>query len=347
MKYVTGLVVGKFCPLHMGHIALIEHARKQCERLVILSYTSTNYPGCEAVNRERWLKESFPYPSVIIRVLDSTSVLDYKLAPDDSASEEEHRQFCADYLLNALETTVDAVFTSEDYGDGFAEHLSNYFSAELSADRKVEHVVYDKERKNHPTSGTAERIQIEAGKVSNLLPYKVRADFIPRILLLGGESTGKSTLACALAEELKCQWVPEFGRLLFDARQGNLRYEDMEFIGKTQIEHEQRYSSGEELLICDTSPLTTLFYSYVMFSRASAKLVEMANRKYDAVYLCAPDIDFEQDGTRRDDVFRLRGHRWYIKQLNDRNIPYELVSGSVEERVKFIVGDINKIWNKK
>lgn len=335
MKYVTGLVVGKFCPLHMGHVALIELARKQCERVVILSYTSKNYPGCEAANRERWLKEMYPYPSFTIRVLDD-------ICPADEDDELTHRKFCADYLLNILETTVDAVFTSEDYGDGFAKFLSAYFSDIMWISKKVDHVLFDKERKQHPTSGTVERAAIAAGNISMLLPFKVRTDFIPRILLLGGESTGKTTLAAALAEELGCVWVPEFGRHLYDSRNGDLRYEDMEFIAKTQIEQEQRLSSGEKMLICDTSPLTTLFYSRVMFKRASNKLVMMANRKYDRVYLCLPDIDFEQDGTRRDSEFRMSGHQWYIHELTRRNIEYKTVGGSVAERVKFITDDINK-----
>lgn len=335
MKYVTGLVVGKFCPLHMGHVALIEHARKQCERVVILSYTSKNYPGCEASNRNRWLKEMYPYPSFTIRVLDN-------ICPADEDDELTHRKFCADYLLNSLETTVDAVFTSEDYGDGFADFLSAYFSGILQISKKVDHVLFDKERKLHPTSGTAERAAIAAGNISPLLPFKVRTDFIPRILLLGGESTGKTTLAAALAEELECAWVPEFGRELYDARNSDLRYEDMEFIAKTQIEQERRFTSGEKMLVCDTSPLTTLFYSHVMFKRASSKLVAMADRKYDYVYLCLPDIDFEQDGTRRDSEFRMSGHQWYVGELVRRNIPFKTVGGTVEERVNFIVEDINK-----
>jgi NadR type nicotinamide-nucleotide adenylyltransferase len=321
----------------MGHVALIEFARKQCEHLVILSYTSRNFPGCEARNRERWLKESFPYPSVTIRVLDNMS------APDDFAPEEQHRRFCANYLLNHLETTVDAVFTSEDYGDGFAKYLTDYFSTAffLTNMKPVKHVLFDKERIKHPTSGTELREAIAEGKVSKLLPYRVRADFVPRILLLGGESTGKTTLAKALAEELNCPWVAEFGRQLYDEREGNLRFEDMSYIAKIQIEQEQVLSSGADMIVCDTSPLTTLFYSNVMFKTASHTLREMANRRYDRVYLCMPDIDFEQDGTRRDSDFRMFGHYWYTSQLANRNIDYKAVSGSVEERVKFIMDDIN------
>ena len=71
-------------------------------------------------------------------------------------------------------------------------------------------------------------------------------------------------------------------------------------------------------LVCDTSPLTTLFYSQELFGSADPELVALAERHYDRVLLCKPDFEFVQDGTRRDTAFREHGHRWYQAELAKR-----------------------------
>ena len=38
-----------------------------------------------------------------------------------------------------------------------------------------------------------------------------------RVAIVGAESTGKTTLATALAEHYRTAWVPEFGRLYTEA----------------------------------------------------------------------------------------------------------------------------------
>ena len=42
---------------------------------------------------------------------------------------------------------------------------------------------------------------------------------VKRVVIIGAESTGKTTLARALAEHYKTPWVPEFGRFYTEARQ--------------------------------------------------------------------------------------------------------------------------------
>ncbi len=86
-------------------------------------------------------------------------------------------------------------------------------------------------------------------------------------------------------------------------------------------------------LFCDTSPLTTLFYSHDRFGRAEPGLVELAERPYAFTILCAPDFPFVQDGTRREPAFRERQHAWYLHELARSGKPFSVVGGSVEDRV--------------
>ena len=129
--------------------------------------------------------------------------------------------------------------------------------------------------------------------------------------------------------------VAEYGRELWDQKKGNLGFEDMLLIAQTQIQREEQAArEANEFLFCDTSPLTTLFYSHYRFSKADAAVKHLAGRPYDFVILCAPDFPFVQDGTRQTESFRKRQHEWYLQQLASRQIPYLLATGSIENRIR-------------
>ena len=132
-----------------------------------------------------------------------------------------------------------------------------------------------------------------------------------RVVLLGGESSGKTTLAQALAQAEGTVWVPEYGRERWEQRAGRLTLEDLVDIGRIQIEREQALlSQASRLLVCDTSPLTTLGYAQWMFNAQPPALQEAAQHRYDLVVLCAPDFGFVQDGTRRDAAFQREQQAW-------------------------------------
>jgi NadR type nicotinamide-nucleotide adenylyltransferase len=312
-SFRCGLVVGKFSPLHRGHQLLIETALAQCEHVVIVCYSQPELGGCTAALREHWLKALYPHTTRIV----ATD------APDNSEPAETHRAFTADLLPR----TVDAVFTSESYGSGFAEYL------ERRQRSPVTHVLVDIDRRVVPISGTAIRAAIHANR--EYLHPMVYASFVKRIAVLGGESSGKSTLAAALAEELSTCFVSEYGRERWEEVRGALMFEDLEHIAREQIRREElAVQRAHRYVFCDTSPLTTLFYSRDLFGRASSALEQLADREYAHTLLCAPDFAFVQDGTRRDSDFRDRQHRWYLEELARREIPYLLVQGDIRARVE-------------
>lgn len=128
--------------------------------------------------------------------------------------------------------------------------------------------------------------------------------------------------------------VAEFGRELWEKQNGALSFEDMVRIGHEQIAREEDAArQAFRWLFCDTSPLTTLFYSRHMFSGADPALERLAERRYDHVILCAPDFEFVQDGTRQAPNFRITQHEWYLEELRRREIPLLMVMGSIEERI--------------
>lgn len=225
------------------------------------------------------------------------------------------------------------MFTSEDYGDGFAEALTCYFLEHGSRRTPVHHVCVDNSRTAVPISGT--RLRGDPRVRRKFLAEPVRTSLVERVAVPGGESSGKTDLAQALAERLGTEWVPEYGRELWDARAGRLHLAGMIDIATVQIEREARAAvRAERWLICDTTPLTTAFYSMEMFETVDERLQDLASRAYRHILLCAPDFAFVQDGTRRDAKFRQRQHEWYVRELSGRGIGFAVLAGSLESRVE-------------
>ena len=328
-----GLVVGKFCPLHLGHEALIRHAQAQCDELLVLSYTQPGFPGYGRERRAAWLQARCP--GVESHVLDDDELarrcaaqgLPPRRLPSDDAPGDEHRHFVAWLLQTFFGGPVDAVFTSEDYGDGFAAVLGAVFG------RPVRHVCVDPARAAVPVSGT--QVRRDPMACRDWLGPEVYADLVPRIALLGGESTGKTTLAAALAAALDTVWVPEFGRLHWEQRGGELTLDDMALIASTQVQWEAAHAQGARgWLVCDTTPLTTRLYSELLFGRVADTVAALARRPYALTLLCEPDFGFVQDGSRQDARFQAEQQRRYVRALDELGVAWHRVGGSVSQRVE-------------
>jgi HTH-type transcriptional repressor of NAD biosynthesis genes len=334
VRFARGLVVGKFSPLHRGHERLIGRALEECAQVVIVSYANPERALCSAERRERWLAELYPQARRLVATPERVAAWfpDAPVLPHDDAPEIDHRRFCGRLLRDVLRTSVEAVYTSEDYGDGFAAELTKFFRETEVAHPTVVHVAVDPQRIAIPICATAIRGDVHAQR--QWLPANVYADFVQRICLLGGESSGKSTLAAALADRLGTAYTTEYGRDLWIERGGRLEFADYVHIARTQVAMEEaRAAEASRSLVCDTSPLTTLFYCLDQFGHADPELESLAARRYDVTVLCAPDFPFVQDGARRDDAFRHAQHQWYMQRLSQAGVSWVDACGPLEVRL--------------
>ena len=333
-KFKRALVVGKFCPLHRGHELLLGRAQDGSEELLIVSYTKPEFPGLQPARREDWLRALFPRSTIVVldderlaALCAARGVQARTLPHNDLDDGDAHRHFMGWLCWTVLQLPVDAVFSSEDYGPGFAEVLGEHYPRS-----QVAHVSVDRARMQVPVSGTAVRGDPHAQRA--WLSPAVYASFVTRICVLGGESSGKTTLTAALAAHFDTAWVAEYGRELWESQDGVLAYDDLLKIGREQLKREaEAAGQARRWLFCDTSPMTTYFYCVEMFGKAETELAQLAEHRYDLVLLCAPDFPFVQDGTRRDDDFRARQHAWYQAELVRRGIAYVDVTGSVAQRI--------------
>ena len=162
-----------------------------------------------------------------------------------------------------------------------------------------------------------------------------------RLALLGGESTGKTTLAQALAAQLGTAWVPEYGRQRWEELRATLGVDELLRVARQQVALEDAAAARSTgWLVCDTTPLTTLQYCLHDHGQAPPELLALARRPYDLLVVCDPDFNFVQDGCRRDDGFRRAQHAWTLARLHEQGLPYLSVGGPVRSRVAQVLQHI-------
>ncbi len=331
VRYRLGLVVGKFAPLHRGHEWLVQQAAAQCDHLLILSYSNPEFARCEVPRRREWLAARFPTHESL--AVDDAWISDacrqrgiaHQPMPHNSAEDAVQQHWLAWLLREVLGRTPDAMFCSEDYGPSCARTLSQAFGSPVAA------VLVDRARLHVPIRATA--IRAAPGLAVQWAAPEVARAFVRRVVLLGGESTGKTSLAAALAARLGTRWVSEYGRELWE-QQGGLEEADLLTVAREQLAREDAAAGmATSWLVCDTSPLTTFGYAHWMFGRADPELARLAERRYDAIVLCQPDFAFIQDGTRRDADFRQTQHAWYLEQLRGGDTPWLAAEGPLAQRV--------------
>lgn len=170
-----------------------------------------------------------------------------------------------------------------------------------------------------------------------------------KIVITGPESTGKSTLTKMLAHEYNASWVKEYAREYlstplqsFDRlrmTKGNIQYtfEDVIEMAKIQIQKEKEAINENELLFLDTD--LTVFYVWI--KEKYNKEIDWINKSLvqtqDKIYLlCNIDIPWEEDSLREhpnlEDRKRLFGN--YVELLEKYKLPYYIISGDVNARLK-------------
>lgn len=156
-----------------------------------------------------------------------------------------------------------------------------------------------------------------------------------KIVVIGPESTGKSTLSSQLAGYYRTEWVPEYARRYLEELAGDYREEDLLKIAKGQIALENTMArKAGELLICDTDLLVLKVWSDHKYGRTHPWILEqIASRYYDFYLLTDIDIPWEFDPQREHPELREYFFSLYKFHLQSLKKPFVVISGNSKERL--------------
>jgi NadR type nicotinamide-nucleotide adenylyltransferase len=177
------------------------------------------------------------------------------------------------------------------------------------------------------------------------------AEAVKRVVIIGSESSGTTTLARALAEHYRTAWVPEFGRTYTEGRQCSRqpwRSEEFTFIAIEQARMEDALASiANRVLICDTDPFATAIWHerYMGTSSDDVRAIAAA-RRYDLYVVTDTNIPFEQDEIRDGESFRQWMQGRFIEELSKGPAPMIVVTGPHEARLAAAVKAIDEILSR-
>ena len=320
-KYKTGFVLGKFCPLHKGHMLLIDTALSNVEQLYIV--VDNIMDDVIAVSKRiQWVKKE--YPTAI--VLTQSHPL-----PQDPSETPEFWNIWRETLCALLPEKIDAVFASETYGERLAKELNAVF------------IMVDCERQQVPVSATS--IRSDVVRNWRYLSDSAKVDLMTTVCVFGPESTGKSTLTKQLAESFEAPYVDEYAETVIRSKNGDITFDDMELIVRGHHENIQSAKSMlPPILFVDTDAIASKIWSNVLFGKESPVIEEFI-AKQDFTHYLLLDVDLPW----QDDVHRYRpndrkGFFARCKQeLECRNKSYSVITGNGEERTQNAVTIVRQL----
>lgn len=323
---LVGLVLGKFNPLHMGHIGLIEFAQKQCDELIVLVCASDK-EIIAGSNRLGWVQNSFKNIASIKPILLNYSEQEL---PNTSISSREVSNIWATKLKSCF-PKIDIIFSSEIYGDYLAEVMG------------CNHISFEPNRNTFNIS--ASEINLNIFKHWDYLANPAKSFFVKRICIYGTESTGKSTLTAKLAAYFQTVFVPEMAREIIEETDECTEAHLIQIAELQAKTINEKVTIANKLLFVDTDLNITSSYSKYLFGKTLIveNWVRQANH-FDLYLYLDNDVPYYQDGTRLDKQRRDELDVFHKKQLMDNNITYELIQGNWEERFEKSISIIEKLW---
>ncbi|MBK7130424.1 MAG: AAA family ATPase [Crocinitomicaceae bacterium] len=324
-----GFVFGKFLPFHKGHESMISFALTKCDKLTVLVCAESS-EVIDGEIRAEWIKKSYPHePKIDVQIFHYSS----DELPNTSVSSRDVSQKWAQ-AFKKLFPDYQVVITSELYGDYLAENMG------------ITHLLYDRDRTITPISAS----QIKADIIAhwNYLPASVKRFFITKVVILGTESTGKTTLTEKLSAHYNCTPVFEAGRdLIPDSNQ--FQFDDLHLVATEHAKRIETAATGKHpLIIIDTDIHITKSYARFIFKKeleTDSNILE--TNKADLHLYLNSDVPHVQDGTRLDITNRNLLDHSHRDILNENEITLIEIKGDWNQRFTKAIEEIEKLLKKK
>lgn len=338
--YKVGVVPGKFLPPHRGHLHTIVEASTRCEKLYVVVGQSADSDelcrksGIEPLSlnlRAKWLSaELSDLQHIKVIAQDETHIDNYPNGWEEWAH----------LLAKTVPEHIDVVFGGEpEYEIGYTKYFP-----------EAKYELIDCDRSRYPISGT--EIRNNPLKHWDYILGEARSHFCKKVLIIGTESCGKTTLTKMLAKLYHTSWAREEGRYYstkyFGGNESLFEPEDFIHICEEQKEVENKaFRTANRISFCDTDATITQYYCK-MYTGEQKKEIELFidPKRYDLVIMMKPDVKWVADGFRfkSEQEERERLHKYLKSMYEDRGFKNIIeVGGNYNERLNTIIKIVDKM----
>lgn len=299
-----GLLIGKFYPLHIGHISLIKFAEAMVDELVILVDNHQSY-SLDIDTRCSIIQKTFPQANIKIRGIKEYTFQDPSESP-----------IFWEYWNNLIKKYV-------------PEHISciigamNYVKT-LASNLECDFMILDEQRDGLSISAT--QIRNAPLQYWNFLAPESKPYFIKNIAIVGAESSGKSTLTKKLAHYFNTNYAPEYARSYIETHGSSLSSNNLIHIAKAQITHSNILKTfSYKYLFNDTDALTTQCWHQTFFNTKSPEIESLIQKQSIDLYILLPVQPIWEDDIVRyhpDYQTRITFYNLLKNELITRNINF-------------------------
>ncbi|MCM3767243.1 multifunctional transcriptional regulator/nicotinamide-nucleotide adenylyltransferase/ribosylnicotinamide kinase NadR [Neobacillus niacini] len=341
MKKV-GFYGGKFLPLHLGHVyAIIKASTMVDELYVVLSHSvkrdqqlceGSKLPYIPSRIRLRWLSQ-------LTKDMEHVKVIEVE---DQEGEEDYNWKDGATKIKEAIGKDINVVFSSEmDYDPIFNELYP-----------EATHILIDEKRKQYPISATAIRHK-GVFHFWDCIPEVVKPYFIKKVVILGTESCGKSTLTRNLALIFNTTHVREYGRDFCEELggcDGIMLEEDYPIIAYGhKLKEYEAIKQANKIVFIDTEAAVTQFYSELYNQMHQRVLDEIALiQQYDLYLYLEPDVKWVDDGIRvhGEQKIREENNQRLKGLLKASGIEFVSISGTYQERLEISIKTVRRMFEE-
>lgn len=340
---MTGLIIGRYLPMHMGHVNAIMKASYLCDELIVVIIHN------EMVDHEICDRDAFKYiaPEVRARWItwlckDMNNVT--IIAVEEEVDERGKLDFPGntDKIFNTLGRRIDRLFHTD----------LNYRTRIVDKYPGIELMIEQYDLKKFSVSST----QIRREGIENHwedIPHFVRPYFVKKVVIVGTESSGKSTLTKHLAKLYNTNYVEEYGRRMCEEMGGyeGIFTPDLFPIiayGHKMDEH-RAINYSNKVLFVDTEIIVTQYFSELL-SGSDPILDTISDYNYYDLWLyLEPDIEWVQDGIRSygTDEERRRNNEKLKRMLDEKGIKYHAIGGTYHERITQAIKLVDEVLRTK
>ena len=171
-----------------------------------------------------------------------------------------------------------------------------------------------------------------------------------KIVVIGPECTGKSTLCLQLAEHYQTLWCPEYAREYLETHGKDYTYDDLLTIAKGQIDGEENVlstvDSQQSTVFIDTDMYVMKVWCEFTFGKCHSWILnQIATRKYDLYLLCNVDLPWIKDNLREypDVETRNKLYHYYKDIMVNQCVPWIDISGNYDERLQVAINAVDEL----